>query len=169
MLIFTALFLAPWLTSYAYGTNDGDDYDRAVNVEAAESPMTPTATFFGRTIGGVKPGDLFYIDATSSPHDMTAGLYITNANELVPCLRYLILEVGIYVEGEDGQWGKALSRDGSSLPNTFITLRNSPVNFVLSGHAKYKITIDSGSYNCLTANTNGDNISPKFYLALKPA
>jgi hypothetical protein len=158
------VLLTPWLTSYAYGISHDVSGHEIVHVEAAESPTLPSATLFGKAIGGVTPGDLFYIDATSNTHDITVALYLTNAYELTPYLRYLILEVGVYFEGDDGQWQKAPLRNGDPFPDTFVTLRNSPVSLILAGYTKYKITIDSGSFYCTTANTKENPTLPHFYL-----
>ena len=169
ILFFSAILLiTPWLASYAYGTGNGVSGHGTVHIEAAEPSRAPTATLFGRAISGITPGDLFYIDATDNPHDITVSLYLTNAHELIPYLRYLILKVGIYFEGGDGQWRPASLPNGNPIPDTFITLRNSPVSLMLAGYTKYKVTIDSGSFYCLTANTNGGNLSPHFYLTVEP-
>ena len=169
LVVFVLLSIAPWLTSYVYGSSDGVSVEELVKIEAATPSMKPSATFYGKAIGGVTPGDLFYIDAIDSPHDMTVSLYLTNAHELTPYLRYLILKVGIYFEGNDGQWRKASFLNSNTVPDTFITLRNSPVKLVLHGYKRYKVTIDSGCFYCLSANTNGGNLLPHFYLTAEPA
>lgn len=169
ILFFSAvLLITPWLTSYAYGSGNGSSGHGTVHIGAAEPSRAPGMTLFGRAIGGVTPGDLFYIDATDNPHDITVSLYLTNAHELTPYLRYLILEVGIYFKDSDGQWRQASLRNGNPVPDTFITLRNSPVSLILAGYTRYKVTIDSGSFYCLNANTNGGNLSPNFYLTVEP-
>ncbi|MFC1941624.1 hypothetical protein ACFLWU_00190 [Chloroflexota bacterium] len=164
LLISIIVIFTPWLASSVYGINDGLPVDKAVQVEAAEPLKAPSATFLGKTIGSVTPGDLFYIDANYNAHDITVNLYITNANELTPYLRYLILKVGIYSENPDGQWQKVSSWNNQPLPDTFITLRNSPASFILPGNTKYKITVDTGSFYCHTARANGGIFPPEFYL-----
>ena len=167
LLLSAVLLLTPWLASYAYGVSNGVSGHETVHIEVAESSTAPSATLFGRAIGGVTPGDLFYIDATANAPDITVNLYLTNVHELTPCLRYLILGVGIYFESSDGRWRKASLWNGKPVPDTFVTLRNSPVTLILAGYTKYKITVDSGSFYCMTANTNGDNLSPQFYLTVE--
>ena len=169
LLLSAVLLLTPWLTSYAYGAGDGRAGDEAVHVAAAEPMKAPSVTLFGKAISSITPGDLFYIDATASPHDITVNLYLTNTDELIHYLRYLILKIGIYFENSDGLWQPASLPDGNPLPDTFITLRNSPVSFTLDGDTKYKISIDAGSGYCLAANNNGDNPSPQFYLTVEPS
>jgi len=161
------LLLTPWLASYAYGAGDDTPIHETVHVEAAEPSASPSATFFGKAIGGITPGDLFYIDAPDNAHDITVTLYLTNAHELTHYLRYLILKVGIYFENSDGRWQKASSWNGKLFPDTYITLRNSPVNLTLAGYAKYKITIDAGSFYCITANTRENAALPQFYLTVE--
>lgn len=171
LVIFVLLVLAPWLTSLAYGSSDGDPEQAGIQIEAAEPSAAPMATIFGQAIGGVTPGDLFYIDATASSQDTSVSLYITNAHELTPYLRYLILKVAVYYEDGDGQWRKTPIREGSTsqVNDTYITLRNSPISLTLPGYTRYKIAIDSGCFYCFNANTGGDSISPQFYLAIEPA
>jgi hypothetical protein len=162
-ILFITLCLAP----YAYGAGNDHEYE-TVHIEVADRTAVPSATFFGRAIGSVTPGDLFYIDATTNTHDISVNLYLNNAHELTPYLRYLILKVGIYSEGGNGQWQKASLGNGNPVPDTFITLRNSPVGFTLAGGAKYKVTVNSGSFYCLTANINGGITPPQFYLTVEP-
>ena len=106
----------------------------------------------------------------STTRDIAVNLYLTNAAELTPCLKYLILEVGIYEESHDGTWQKAAAGGDDRLPaDAFVTLRSSQLSFVLAGDARYKITIDSGSFYCMTTGTKYGDLSPKFYLTIEPA
>lgn len=159
------LLLLPWPVAYAYTyAGDGAVQD-AVRIKVAEASVQPSYTVFGRAIGGVSnPGDLFYIDVTGNPADIWVTLYITNAQELIGCYRYLILKLGVYVESSPGEWEKATRGDGELLPDTFITIRDAQVSFILPGYAKYKVTIDNGSFYC--ANVNKGSISPQFYLTV---
>ena len=160
------LLLTNWLVSYVYGFSDGVVGHKTVHIEVAEPCAAPSATVFGKAIGSVTPGDLFYIDATGNMRDIAVTLYLTNAHELTHCFRYLILEVGIYAENSPGEWGKAPWWNGKPVPDTFITLRTGPVSFTLAGYAKYKVTVGAGSYYCIGTNVNGGNFSPQFYLAV---
>ncbi len=160
--IIVLLLLAPWPVAYAYDDDmAGQD---AVQIEIAEASATPNWTAFGKAIGGVTPGDLFYIDATDNPVDIQVTLYITNAQELVSYYRFLILKVGVYVESNAGEWEKASMGNGEPIPETFITMRNGQVSFTLPGLAEYKVTIDGGNFYCTTANTDSGSLSPQFYL-----
>ncbi len=160
------LLLAPWPIAYAH-TNDveavaGQD---AVRIEIAAPSAQPTWTAFGKAIGGITPGDLFYIDATDNPADIQVTLYITNAQELIGSYRNLILEVGIYTESDIDEWEKASMSNGELIPDTFITMRNGQVMFTLPGLATYKVTIDGGSFYCTTSNSG--SLSPQFYLEVE--
>jgi len=162
--IIVLLLLAPWPVAYAH-TYDGDVAGQdSVRIEVAEASAQPTWTAFGKAIGGVTSGDLFYIDATDNPADIQVTLYITNAQELKGCYRNLILKVGLDAESDTGEWEKASMGNGESIPETFITMRNGQVSFTLPGLAKYKVTIDGGSFYCTTANTDSGSLSPQFYL-----
>jgi len=159
--------LAPWPIAYAHDVSDGVVGEETVRIEVAEASAQPTWTVFGKAIGGVTPGDLFYIDATDNPADITATLYITNAQELISYYRYLILKVGVYVKSNAGEWEKASMGNGEVIPDTFITMRNGRVSFTLQGYANYKVTIDSGSFNCFSVNGNGGSFSPQFFLEVE--
>ena len=155
--IIVLLLLAPWPVAYAHDVSDGVVGEETVRIEVAEESVKPTWTAFGKAIGGVTPGELFYIDAADNAADIQATLYITNAQELIGCYKHLILKVGVYAESNSGEW-EIVPTD------TFITMRNGQVNFTLPGLAKYKITIDSGSFYCTGTSTDGSSLSPQFYL-----
>ena len=159
------LLLAPWPVAYAHTYTDDMVGQEAVGIEVADPSVAPSfGNVFGRTIGGVTPGDLFYLDTTDNPADIQATLYITNTQELSYCYRYLILKVGVYVETDAGEWEQASMGNGELIPDTFITMRNGQVGFSLPGLAKYKITIDSGSFYCINAVADGGSVSPQLYL-----
>jgi hypothetical protein len=163
LIIIIAVFFIPWLTSIALGQTNGNDSKQTVQIEAADRSAAPSATFFGMAIGSVIRGDLFYIDAAASPADIILSLYITNTDELIHYLRYLTLQVVVYVEDNNGQWVNA-QIIGEKSPATYLTLQNSPVTFTLPGGARYKVTIDSGCFYCLSADNAGENITPRFCL-----
>ncbi len=158
------LLLAPWPIAYAHDVSDGVIGQDTARIEVAEASAQPSWSAFGKAIGGVTPGDLFYIDATDNPADIQVTLYITNAQELIGSYRYLILEVGVYAESDTGEWEKASTGNGELISETFITLRNGHVRFTLPGLAEYKVTIDGGSFYCTTSNGDGGSLSPQYYL-----
>ena len=161
-ILLATLLLTPWPVAYAYSdTLAGQD---PVQVVAAEPAATPHWTAFGKTIGGVTPGDLFYIDTNNSTVDMHVALYITNIDELIHYYRYLTLNIGVYTQTGTDQWEKATMGNGELLPDTYITMLNGQVSFMLPGYARYKITIDDGCYYCYGAGADKSTASPKFYL-----
>lgn len=160
------LLLAPWPVAYAYSYDNESTGSKAVRIEAAGPSVAPSAQAFGRAIGGVTPGDLFYVDATDSPADITVTLFLTNADELTRCYRYFILEVGVYAEDGAGEWVGVSGQDGQPLPETFLNLRNGSVSFSLYGYARYKIAVDGGSFYCINASVNDGSLSPNFYLTV---
>ena len=162
--LLAVLLLAPWPVAYAHTYADDTVGQEPVRIEVAEPSVAPSMSVFGKAIGGVKPGDLFYIDATENAVDITVTLYLTNTQELSHCYSYLILKVGTYVESNAGEWEKASKGNGEPIPDTFITMRNGQVSFTLPGYAKYKVTIDSGSFYCTNTNADRDSFSPQFYL-----
>lgn len=164
-ILLAVLLLTPWPVAFAYDAGDSDFEQNAVQIDVAEASATPSWNVFGRAIGGVTtPGDLFYIDATGNTVDLQVTLYLTNTQQLIYCYRYLILEVGVYVEGETNQWQKASCWDGELIPDIYITLLNGRVQFTLPGDAKYKVTIDNGCFYSIGTNVEGGSVSPRFYL-----
>jgi len=162
------LLLTPWQAVFASAATNGVLTRDMVQIEAASPEATPLWQAFGSSIGGVTtPGDLFYIDATNNPVPIRLTLHFTNAHELRHCYSYLILEVGVYVEGEAGEWERASFQDGGLISDTFITLENGQASLALKGNANYKVTIDGGSFYCIT--TNQGSPSPKFHLTAQPA
>ena len=160
------ILLAPWPVIYGHEASGAVAGQETIEIEVAEASARPTWTAFGKAIGGVDtPGDLFYIDVTDSPANIQVALHITNAQELIHCYRYMILEVGVYAQGNSGEWEKA-SYGGEPIPGTFITLRNGHVSFTLPGYTNYKLAIDSGSFNCITTNVDDSSLSPQFYLSV---
>jgi len=165
--LLAVLLLAPWPVAFAHDISDGVIGQETVRIEVAKASATPTWTAFRRAICGVTtPGDLFYIDATTNTADIEVTLYLTNTQELSHYYRYLILKVGGYAESNAGQWEKASMGGSAPIPDTFITLHDARVSFTLPGYAKYKITIDSGSFYCTNTDVDGGSLSPRFYLTV---
>jgi hypothetical protein len=168
--LIAVLLLAPWPIVYAQDYASAASKNDSIQIEVAEPSVMPSWQTFGGAIGGVdNPGDLFYINANDNPADILVTLHLTNTNELSCCYSYLILKVGVYVQDDTGEWKPASSNDGAPVPDIFITDRNGRVNFKLPGFAKYKVTIDSGSYYCFTTQTSNGGVSPQFYLTADPA
>jgi len=162
------LLAASWIIPAVYGQTNSNTEQADIKVAAAPPETLPKVDFYGNAIGAVKAGDLFYIDAAGSPLDISLDLYITNPDELIHYLRYLILKVAVYAEDADGQWQLITSQNGTALPDSYLTLQNSPVNFTLPGLAHYKVTIESGSYHSFPFHPNGGEIAPSFYLTANP-
>jgi len=162
-LLFATLLLTPWPVAYAY--DDTVAGQAPIQVEAAEPEVAPKMNAFGKAIGSVTPGDLFYIDTGSITADMPITLHITNTGELVHYYRYLTLNVGVYTETDTDQWEKVTTGNGEPLPDTYITMSNGMVSFTLPGYAKYKITIDKGCFYCY-GSTDQSSVLPEFYLTV---
>ena len=164
-LMLAIILLTPWPVAYAY---DNDMVGQApIQIEAATASAAPSWQAYGNAIGGVStPGDLFYVDMTENPVDTSVTLYLTNADELVRYYRYLILKIGVYVQNEAGQWDEFVDSNGEPLPDTYLTMRNGRVSLYLPGYARYKLTIDGGSFYCFPAGGDGGSVSPEFYLTV---
>jgi hypothetical protein len=162
-LMVAVLLLSPWPVTYAYGNSTTGQSD--MHVEAAATEAAPKWKAFGNAIGGVTPGDLFYINTGDTATDMPVTLLITNTNELIHHYRYLNLSVAVYVQTDTDQWEKLTTSSGEPLPDTYITMSNGKANFTLPGYARYKITIDKGCFYCY-GNTGKGAVAPTFYLSV---
>ena len=166
LLLLAILFLTPWPVAYAH--DNAMVGQEPVQVRLAEPSAMPGWQVFGNAIGGIDtPGDLFYIDSANNSADIVVTLHLTNAEELIHCYRYMILKVGVYIQNDAGEWEWATLWNGEPIPETYITLRNGQVSFVLMGCAQYKLSIDGGSFYSLSTNGGGGNFSPRFYLAVE--
>jgi hypothetical protein len=154
------LLLLPWPVAYAFDDTASQD---TVQIEIAEESAKPNYTAFGKAVGSVNPGELFYFDASNNSADIVVTLSITNANQLISHYSYMILNVGVYAE-VDGEWIKATGSNGELISDTFITMRNGQTSFILPGYANYKLTIDSGAFYCTNAGTDSNSLSPNFFL-----
>lgn len=174
-IAFSALLIvlaANFLNTIAYGhTSNGATLDGTVEsdiqVEAAPLTAAPSAIFYGNAIGSINPGDLFYIESANVTQDIVATLYLTNVDTLIHKFKYMNLKVGVYYEVAEGQWERALNRDGSIFPDILLTMKNGLVTLSLPGRARYKVTLDGGCYNSHPYYANSDNSAPQFYLEVE--
>lgn len=157
------MLLLPWPVAYGYEFSGASTSQELIQITVAGASVQPTWTAFGNAIGGATAGDLFYIDATGSSADFHVTLYLTNASGLIHNYRYLTLKVGLYRQATDGVWDRVTESNGESVPDNFITMYNGQVRFTLSGCARYKVTIDAGSFYSYTRSGEG-SLSPSFYM-----
>lgn len=163
--LLAVLMLVPWPVAYAFDSARAQVETEEVSITPAPPPEMPRWKAFGNAVGGVsQPGNLFYLDATESTMDFPVTLYLTNASELAGAYRYLHLRVGVYVQNGAGGWEKASGPDSKPFPDTYLTLRNGQVSLHLMGGAKYKVTVDGGSFYFYGGDSSA--ASPQFFLAL---
>lgn len=155
------VLLLPWPVAYTADVAGGTNEDK-VRIEIAEETL-PNFTAWGKAIGSVPAGDLFYIDATNDTADKVVILYLSNVDELINHYTFMNLKVGVYID-RDGEWEPACGSDGKLIPETMLSMRNGQVSFLLSGFAKYKISINGGAFYCTNANSDDGGLSPQLYL-----
>ncbi len=154
-----ALLLAPWGIASAYGQVKAAN--SSATIVAADPASTPHMQVFGNAVGSVTAGDLFTIETSEN---MTFSLFMTNADELTNSYRYLTLKVGIYVKADSNGWEKMTVIDGEPVPEMYITMQGGSVSFKLPGNAKYKVTLESGSYRSYHIAPGKSVATPQFYL-----
>jgi hypothetical protein len=155
------LLLLPWPVAYATDVAGVTNKER-VRIEIAQETV-PNFTAYGRAIGSVPAGDLFYIDTTNDTADKVVILYLTNADGLINHYTFMNLKIGVYVDS-NGEWEPANGSDGELIPETMLSMRNGQVSFLLPGFAKYKVSINGGAYYCTNPNDDDGGLSPQLYL-----
>lgn len=158
---------ASWATTVAYGHNNDNvqlngTIDEGIKIEAAPLETTPAMQCWANATSGVTAGDLFFLDTTEAQQDIVVTLSITNTDELVHSFRYMMLKVMVYRQNAEGQWEKAVTADGNTFPNIYVTIQNGAVTFTLPGTANYKVGIESGNVKTNPGAPAG--IQPMFYL-----
>jgi hypothetical protein len=161
-VLLAALLLTPWPVAYAY--DDVIVGRNQIQIKAAAPTATPILNVFGKAVGNVTRGDLFYIDTGDITNDISVTLHITNTDELIKHYRYMNLNIGVYAQTYNGRWQKVATGEGEMLPDIYITMSNGHVSFTLTGHARYKITVDSGCFYCYGTGNGEIAVSPAFYL-----
>jgi len=165
-IFLSILLLAPWPVAYAHESTMAGEL-MPMEITVAETSAAPSFDVFGSAIGGVKPGDLFYLDSEGAM-DTLVTLHLTNADELIHYFRYMIFRVGVYVQVGENGWERATLSDGEPVPDVCLTMRNGRVSFMLPGYSRYKIAIDGGSfYSFSTDASDGGAASPNFYLTVE--
>jgi len=158
--LITVLLLFPWTVAYAY--DNAAASTEPVEITPAGSESLPRFNVCGNAIGGVIPGDIFIIDSTGKEMDSSFTLYISNADELIHNYRYMTLNIGVYIQAQTGDWEK--TTPGENSQDIYLTMQNGTVSFVLTGNAKYKITVDKGCYYCYGIGPGRIVVLPDFYL-----
>lgn len=160
-LLVAALLLVPWTVAYAYDSAAAGTGQ--VEIVPAAPAALPEFNAFGHAIGGVTPGDLFFIDSSICPDDTLFTLYITNTDELSHNYRYLTLHIGTYIRTSAGGWEIIPAGEGTQAA-IYLTLQNGAASFGLAGGARYKITIDKGCFYCYGTGGEKTLARPDFYL-----
>ena len=164
-LLVALLLITPWPVAYAYG--DGVKGNTMAEVTVAEPAMMPKWNAYGNAIGSVIPGDLFYVSTSNTTADASFILFIANTDELVQSYRYIMLNIGIYMQMDADIWEKVTPTEYDGSTDTYLTMSNGNVCFTLPGYGSYKITIDRGCFYCYGV-ANGRSIAvPEFYLTMR--
>ena len=164
LTLITALLLVPWTVAYAY--DDAAAATGPVVITSPETASLPQFNVYGNAIGGVIPGDIFLIDTSNSAVDTTFTLYITNTDELSHNYRYMTLNIGTYIQDSNSEWEKVPTGEGESSLETYLTMQNGAVSFVLAGGARYKITIEKGCFYRYGIDADRKSALPDFYLTV---
>jgi hypothetical protein len=152
--IVAAILLVPWAVAYGYDKVNAADI--SVNIEPADQSAVPTIHVWGNYTGNISNGDLFTIDTSGATTGTTFTLAISNVDALAGCYRCLSMNIGVYVQSGTEGWEKTAGTE------MLVSMENNALTFSLPGNAKYKVTVESGSYHSFHI-TNGKNVAiPQF-------
>lgn len=140
----------------------------STGTDAPYTGHTASWSPFINTAGTVTEGDLYYVDTTGYTGDVLVTVYMTNAGMLVKDYTYLNLLVNVW-SNPSGSWVQAARADDSPIGSVYLTEINGSVSMVLLGDNKYCITIDGGSYYCISTSAAGGSLEPAFYIEVKQA
>jgi hypothetical protein len=154
-----AILLVPWAIAYGYDKVNAADI--SASIVPAEQADVPTVHIFGNYTGSISNGDLFIIDTTGATADITFNLVMANLDELVGCYRAMNMNIAVYVQSGDATWQKMTA---ASLAEMNINMETGSLNFSLPGNARYKVTVEKGSYRSFSF-TKAKNVAiPQFSL-----
>jgi hypothetical protein len=154
--IVAAIILIP--SAVAYGYERANAADISINIEAADQSQVPTVHIWGNYTGTISDGDLFTINTSGATVDTTFTLVMSNLDELINYYRFLTMNISIYVQSGTDGWEKMVTAE------MLITMENGELTFSLPGNAKYKVTVESGSYHSFSF-TRGKSVAiPQFSL-----
>jgi hypothetical protein len=161
-VVLAALLLVPWAVGYAHDRVSAANID--MTIVPADPALKPNMHVFGNAIGSITAGDLFMIDTSGTSGNTTFNLAISNIDELTHTYRYLMMVIGIYVQTNTNTWEKISDIDGELNPDRLLTMQNGSVNFKITGAAKYKVTVESGSYRSFHFAEGQRAAIPQVYL-----
>lgn len=76
-----------------------------------------------------------------------------------------------YYDSTQSTYETACLANGDTVPTSYLTLANGYVSFIVAGDsagAKYRVTVDDGTYYCVTTSVSA-NLSPTYYLTMAQA
>lgn len=161
--IIAALVLVPWAVAYGYGNVKAAD--ASSSIEAADPALVPSIHIFGNARGSISSGELFTIDNSGAATDLTFTLSLSNIGELAKYFRYMTFNVGLFVQSGNTTWEKMTDLGGASAPQLCINMQGSELVFTLPGNAKYKVTVESGSYHSFSIAPGQSAAIPQFSLS----
>jgi hypothetical protein len=158
-----AALLVPWPVAYAYDAGPASGASYPVSVTPVAGDLTPQVTVYGGAFGSVQPGDLFYIDTANETMDVSFILFFTNTDDLAATYRSLTIDIGLSAENTDGSW-TPVTDYGPASQVLFMSIRTGSIDFTVSGHRRYKVSVTHGCYYAFPVRAETPVALPEFYL-----
>lgn len=158
---------------------DGSTYVTG-NASPSWSPSVDAA-------GSITEGDLYYIDVGTYTGDILVTIYLNNPAALLKNYSFLNMAIcayGAIYNETTSTWsweGSPISQFMNGGYNCYLTLTNGYVSFILkasettaasvadSTNSYFAITIEGGSYYCISTTAEGGSLSPDFYIDIRQA
>ena len=162
--IIIALALIPCGVAFAH--NNVQAADASSSIVAADPASVPNIHIFGNARGSISSGDLFIVDNSGATKDGVFRLLLANIDELARNYSYMSFNIGLYVQSNNTTtWEKMTTFTGSSIPQLYITMEGGELSFTLPGLAKYRVTVESGSYHSFSIAPGQKVAIPQFSLS----
>jgi hypothetical protein len=176
-----ALIIATAATAVSYATTSGTT-TLAVTGSTSSASVTPATAGtivngknsgtnpawspVANSTGSITAGDLYIVDLSDfgSAEDKRLTLYLNNPDLLSEAYSYLNMNITVY-EADNAAAPTAWPASTITPNNAYLTLTNGYISFDLEGGKKYSISVDNGSFFCMT--TTGVTLAPSFFAELR--
>jgi hypothetical protein len=159
----TAVSYATTSESTSIGiTGDTSSASVSSTVTGGVYGVNPSWSPSANSTGSITAGDLYIVDLTdfTSGEDKRLTLYLNNPDKLSKAYSYLNMSIAVYkLSGDPLAWSV------DPIDDTYLTLTNGYISFDLEGGYEYSISVDSGSYYCMT--TTDVTLDPSFFAELR--
>jgi hypothetical protein len=118
----------------------------------------PSWSPVANSTGSIGAGDLYIINLPTG-EDRRLTLYLNNPEKLSKAYSYLNMNITVYEANDNANPTSWLNPK-----NAYLSLTNGYISFDLTGGKKYSISVDGGSFYCMTTD---ETLAPSFFAELR--